>query len=97
MLTSVPYFCICCSSYRCSSWPVLTFLPLSASFLQVLTALDALHLIGIVHNDLKLDNIMLVNHEMQPYKVKLIDFGMAFKTSEAELYQGVEMQVLIQR
>ena len=42
---------------------------------QLLVALDALKGIDVVHGDLKPDNIMLVNHKDQPYRVKLIDFG----------------------
>lgn len=33
--------------------------------------------IQLIHMDLKLDNIMLVNHKEAPFKVKLIDFGLA--------------------
>uniref|UniRef100_A0A8C6M4I2 Protein kinase domain-containing protein n=1 Tax=Nothobranchius furzeri TaxID=105023 RepID=A0A8C6M4I2_NOTFU len=47
---------------------------------QILVALSALKQLGITHTDLKLDNIMLVNHEEQPIKVKLIDFGFACET-----------------
>ncbi|XP_033822041.1 homeodomain-interacting protein kinase 2-like [Periophthalmus magnuspinnatus] len=44
---------------------------------QLLVAFDGLKTAGIIHADLKLDNIMLVNHSKQPFKVKLIDFGLA--------------------
>ncbi|XP_070409284.1 uncharacterized protein [Nothobranchius furzeri] len=47
---------------------------------QTLEALSALKQLGITHTDLKLDNIMLVNHEAQPFRVKLIDFGLAVET-----------------
>nr|XP_054598354.1 uncharacterized protein LOC129163776 [Nothobranchius furzeri] len=47
---------------------------------QILEALSVLKQLGITHTDLKLDNIMLVNHEAQPFGVKLIDFGLAFET-----------------
>ncbi|XP_047463298.1 homeodomain-interacting protein kinase 1-like [Mugil cephalus] len=46
------------------------------------TALGALKDIGLIHTDLKLDNIMLVDHQRQPFRVKLIDFGLTLKTSE---------------
>ncbi|GAA6229675.1 homeodomain-interacting protein kinase 2-like [Lates japonicus] len=49
---------------------------------QLLTAFDALKGIGVVHSDLKPDNIMLVNHPSEPFRVKVIDFGVSFKTSE---------------
>lgn len=44
---------------------------------QMLVALNALKNIGLVHADIKPDNVMLVNHQLQPFKLKLIDFGMA--------------------
>ncbi|XP_034546577.1 homeodomain-interacting protein kinase 2-like [Notolabrus celidotus] len=49
---------------------------------QLLTAFDALKGIGVIHADLKPDNIMLVNHQNQPFRVKLIDFGLSLHTSE---------------
>ncbi|XP_019129078.2 homeodomain-interacting protein kinase 3-like [Larimichthys crocea] len=47
---------------------------------QLGTALHALKSIGVIHSDIKMDNIMLVNCEEQPLRVKLIDFGLAFST-----------------
>uniref|UniRef100_A0A3B3I285 Protein kinase domain-containing protein n=1 Tax=Oryzias latipes TaxID=8090 RepID=A0A3B3I285_ORYLA len=44
---------------------------------QLLVALRALKTIGLVHCDIKLNNLMFVNHQSYPYKVKLIDFGLA--------------------
>ncbi|XP_076007999.1 uncharacterized protein LOC143001982 [Genypterus blacodes] len=49
---------------------------------QVLVALTAINSIGIVHGDIKSDNIMLVNHEKEPFRVKLIDFGYAGRVSQ---------------
>uniref|UniRef100_A0A3P9LEM2 Protein kinase domain-containing protein n=1 Tax=Oryzias latipes TaxID=8090 RepID=A0A3P9LEM2_ORYLA len=43
---------------------------------QLLVALRALKTIGLVHCDIKLNNVMFVNHQSYPYKVKLIDFGL---------------------
>uniref|UniRef100_A0A665THF7 Protein kinase domain-containing protein n=1 Tax=Echeneis naucrates TaxID=173247 RepID=A0A665THF7_ECHNA len=57
---------------------------------QLLVAYEALKKIGIMHADLKPDNIMLVNHRHQPFKIKLIDFGLARQTSEVEV--GAIMQ-----
>uniref|UniRef100_A0A4W6DJH3 Protein kinase domain-containing protein n=1 Tax=Lates calcarifer TaxID=8187 RepID=A0A4W6DJH3_LATCA len=44
---------------------------------QLLVAFSALKDMGIMYTDLKPDNVMLVNHEDQPFKIKLIDFGLA--------------------
>ncbi|XP_068444180.1 homeodomain-interacting protein kinase 2-like [Clinocottus analis] len=49
---------------------------------QLLVAFKALKEIGVVHADLKLDNIMLTDHCGEPFKVKLIDFGVSFFTFE---------------
>uniref|UniRef100_A0A665UCG7 Protein kinase domain-containing protein n=1 Tax=Echeneis naucrates TaxID=173247 RepID=A0A665UCG7_ECHNA len=57
---------------------------------QLLVAFEALKSIGIMHTDLKPDNVMLVNHKDQPFKVKLIDFGLAIHTSEVKV--GMMMQ-----
>uniref|UniRef100_A0A3B4AG67 Protein kinase domain-containing protein n=1 Tax=Periophthalmus magnuspinnatus TaxID=409849 RepID=A0A3B4AG67_9GOBI len=52
---------------------------------QLLMAFEALGELGIVHTDLKPDNVMLVNCKNQPLKVKLIDFGVAHLKSEMKL------------
>lgn len=52
---------------------------------QMLVALNALKSIEVVHADIKPDNIMLVNHATMPFKVKLIDFGLAFDVSKVKL------------
>ena len=52
--------------------------------LQLAIALQALKGIGLIHTDIKLDNIMLVNQREQPLKVKLIDFGLAVPVSETK-------------
>ncbi|KAM7418322.1 hypothetical protein PAMA_015779 [Pampus argenteus] len=57
---------------------------------QVTTALSHLHSIGIVHADLKPDNIMVADRRQRPLKVKLIDFGLAEFVSEVEA--GVRTQ-----
>ncbi|XP_030280905.1 homeodomain-interacting protein kinase 2-like isoform X2 [Sparus aurata] len=50
---------------------------------QMATAFDALKGLQVIHTDVKLDNIMMVNHLQQPFEVKLIDFGLAIYRSEA--------------
>lgn len=57
---------------------------------QLLIAFKALKDIGILHTDLKPDNIMLVNHKDQPFRVKLIDFGLALPVSKVQI--GMTMQ-----
>ncbi|KAJ0050445.1 hypothetical protein NL108_003668 [Boleophthalmus pectinirostris] len=42
---------------------------------QLLVAFKALKEAQVLHGDLKPANIMLVNHQEQPFNVKLIDFG----------------------
>ncbi|XP_047427875.1 homeodomain-interacting protein kinase 1-like [Mugil cephalus] len=44
---------------------------------QMAVAFDALKSVGVIHGDLKLNNIMMVDHVSQPFKIKLIDFGLA--------------------
>jgi serine/threonine protein kinase len=44
---------------------------------QVCDALQAAHLNGVVHRDLKPGNIFLVRHDRIPHFVKVLDFGVA--------------------
>uniref|UniRef100_A0A674BTR1 non-specific serine/threonine protein kinase n=1 Tax=Salmo trutta TaxID=8032 RepID=A0A674BTR1_SALTR len=50
---------------------------------QVATALLKLKSLGLIHADLKPENIMLVDPLRQPYRVKVIDFGSASHVSKA--------------
>ncbi|CAL8358171.1 unnamed protein product [Lota lota] len=50
---------------------------------QVATALMKLKSLGLIHADLKPENIMLVDPSRQPYRVKVIDFGSASHISKA--------------
>ncbi|XP_043233572.1 homeodomain-interacting protein kinase 1-like isoform X1 [Amphibalanus amphitrite] len=64
------------------------FSPLPLKFIrpilqQVLTALLKLKQLGLIHADLKPENIMLVDPIRQPYRVKVIDFGSASHASKA--------------
>ncbi|KAG8012371.1 Homeodomain-interacting protein kinase 1 [Nibea albiflora] len=59
---------------------------------QLMVAFDALKSLRIIHTDLKLDNIMLVNHKDQPFRIKLIDFGLARRVSEMKV--GMTVQVV---
>uniref|UniRef100_A0A3Q3M4T0 Protein kinase domain-containing protein n=1 Tax=Labrus bergylta TaxID=56723 RepID=A0A3Q3M4T0_9LABR len=58
-------------------WKPLSLAEIRLIAEQLLTALNALKSIGVIHGDLKSDNVMLVNHESEPFKVKLIDFGLS--------------------
>ncbi|RMB97889.1 hypothetical protein DUI87_25367 [Hirundo rustica rustica] len=49
---------------------------------QVATALKKLKSLGLIHADLKPENIMLVDPIRQPYRVKVIDFGSASHVSK---------------
>lgn len=51
-------------------------------FLQLFMALSDLKQLGILHTDLKPDNIMLVDE--RELKIKIIDFGLALLTHEAK-------------
>lgn len=46
-------------------------------FRQLCEAMEAAHRHGVVHRDIKPDNIFLVRHHRDPYFVKVIDFGIA--------------------
>lgn len=48
---------------------------------QLATALHHLKAMGIVHADVKPENVMVVNRQEKPLRVKLIDFGVAFDTA----------------
>lgn len=50
---------------------------------QVAAALKKLKAMGLIHADLKPENIMLVDPIRQPYRVKVIDFGSASHISKA--------------
>ncbi|XP_019739632.1 homeodomain-interacting protein kinase 1-like [Hippocampus comes] len=51
---------------------------------QLATAFDALKAVGVIHGDVKPDNIMLVDQVKQPFTVKLIDFSVALSRHEAK-------------
>ncbi|XP_051265093.1 homeodomain-interacting protein kinase 2-like [Dicentrarchus labrax] len=59
---------------------------------QMATALNALKMARVIHSDIKLDNIMVVDRNAQPLTAKLIDFGLAFPASLVK--QGAIHQTL---
>ena len=50
---------------------------------QKLNEIIVFQLLGLIHADLKPENIMLVDPTRQPYRVKVIDFGSASHVSKA--------------
>uniref|UniRef100_A0AAV2JYG8 Protein kinase domain-containing protein n=1 Tax=Knipowitschia caucasica TaxID=637954 RepID=A0AAV2JYG8_KNICA len=73
------------------------FVPLQMSEIrpiaqQLLVALDALKGAGILHCDIKPDNVMFTNLEEQSLRIKLIDFGEAMSICEAQ--PGMDIQAL---
>ena len=50
---------------------------------QLATALSHFRSTRIVHAPLRLDNVMVANHQQQPIRMKLIDFGLARYVSAA--------------
>ena len=58
--------------------------------MQLAVAFQALNTLGIIHTDLKEDNIMFVNRRDQPLKVKLIDFGLAVHVADVALGESLQ-------
>ncbi|KAL7382237.1 hypothetical protein ABVT39_019062 [Epinephelus coioides] len=52
---------------------------------QIAVALEYLRAAGIIHADLKLENVMLVDHAHEPYRIKVTDFGLACHVSSTML------------
>jgi serine/threonine protein kinase len=70
----------------------LTLQESKSIMIQLLSALSAAHRKGIVHRDIKPDNIMLVRGEAGEDMVKLLDFGFAKKPSTlSEALQSTEV------
>ncbi|XP_028307216.1 homeodomain-interacting protein kinase 3-like [Gouania willdenowi] len=73
-------------------WESLSLTEIRSIAEQLLVALDFLKDLGIIHTDIKPDNVMVVSGKIQPLKVKLIDFGLAIRTSSME--PGLDIQPL---
>jgi serine/threonine-protein kinase len=57
--------------------------------MQILDGLEAAHEEGVVHRDLKPDNVMIVSGKRGESVVKLLDFGIAKLKINGELYKGL--------
>lgn len=56
-------------------------------------ALEALNTVGVIHSDIKLDNIMFA--KWYDLRIKLIDFGLAIR--DADVRVGEKKQALAYR
>jgi eukaryotic-like serine/threonine-protein kinase len=61
---------------------------------QLLAGLDAAHRIGIIHRDVKPDNVMLVRDRSGDVVVKLVDFGIS-KSLDQSRHPGVTAEGII--
>lgn len=59
-----------------------------AIFMQILNALTAAHELGVVHRDMKPDNVMVVSVHGNPYFVKVLDFGLAKAVQDLSGFDG---------
>lgn len=59
---------------------------------QILTALAKLRQLAIIHADLKPENVMIVNQQRFPFRVKLIDFGSSSIFSDVQFVREPYIQ-----
>jgi serine/threonine-protein kinase len=59
-----------------------------AVFSQILNALQAAHNMGIIHRDMKPDNVMILPVQGNPYFVKILDFGLAKAVADVTGMEG---------
>jgi serine/threonine protein kinase len=65
-----------------------------AVMLPLLDALDAAHQAGVIHRDLKPDNVFILPGERGAERIKILDFGISRKADEIEYHLTQEGSVL---
>ncbi|XP_057699383.1 homeodomain-interacting protein kinase 2-like isoform X2 [Corythoichthys intestinalis] len=78
------------NSSKGRDWEPMSLSEIRSIAMQLLVALDALKPLGILHTDIKPDNVMCVNKQVRPLRVKLIDFGLALVVSS--VHPGMKIQ-----
>lgn len=63
--------------------PEPCYLTYDLMMFQLANALGHLKSLGVIHADLKPENVMLIDHAQRPFEVKVIDFGLACHVSSA--------------
>jgi serine/threonine protein kinase len=56
---------------------------------QLLLTLDFMHMKGIVHRDIKIDNILIKEIDENEYNIKIADLGLAEFVSSNESEMGM--------
>ncbi|XP_075893723.1 homeodomain-interacting protein kinase 2-like isoform X2 [Nelusetta ayraudi] len=76
----------------CERFSPLPLTEIKTAIIQLATALEVLKFIAIIHTDIHIYNIMLVDHRLEPLTFKLIDYGLAISSSKVEAELGNSLQ-----
>jgi calcium-dependent protein kinase len=60
---------------------------------QLFSCVSFMHSKGILHRDLKLDNIMTENNNLKELNIKLIDFGSAYCLSKNDISKKLKLKI----
>ena len=60
---------------------------------QLFSCVSFIHSKGILHRDLKLDNIMTENKNLREINIKLIDFGSAYCISKTDITKKLKLKI----